>query len=65
LITHLLKRYNQGGGYLVIKKGKQDVKIDAVERAIGAVDKSNNPGPTVPEVAARSAVLRAILKRQE
>ena len=58
-------RYNQGGGYLVIKKSKQEVKIDAVERAIGAIDKLDNPGPTVSEVAANSARLRAIMKRQE
>jgi len=58
-------RFNQGGGYLVIKKSKQEVKIDAVERAITALDELDNPGPTVSEVAANSARLRAMLKSQE
>jgi len=58
-------RYNQGGGYADIKKSKREVKIDAVERAIYALDAIDNPGPTVSEVAANSARLRAMLKRQE
>ena len=58
-------RYNQGGGYADIKKSKQEVKIDAVERAIYALDAIDNPGPTVSEVAANSARLRAMLKSQE
>jgi len=58
-------RYNQGGGYLVIKKSNREVKIDAVERAITALDAIDNPGPTVSEVAANSARLRAMLKSQE
>jgi hypothetical protein len=58
-------RYNQGGGYADIKKSKQEVKIDAVERAIYALDAIDNLGPTVSEVAAHSARLRAILKSQE
>jgi hypothetical protein len=58
-------RYNQGGGYADIKKSKREVKIDAVERAIDALDAIDNPGPTVSEVAANSARLRAMLKRQE
>jgi hypothetical protein len=58
-------RFNQGGGYLVIKKSKREVKIDAVERAIYALDAIDNLGPTVSEVAAHSARLRAILKSQE
>jgi hypothetical protein len=58
-------RFNQGGGYGDIKKSKQEVKIDAVERAIDALDAIDNPGPTVSEVAAHSARLRAILKSQE
>ena len=52
----------EGGGYLVIKKSKQEVKIDTAGRAIYALD---NPGPAVSEVAANSACLRAMLKRQE
>lgn len=32
---------------------------------IVALDKLDNPGPTASEVAAKSARLRAILKRQE
>ena len=58
-------RFNQGGGYADIKKSKREVKIDAVERAIDALDAIDNPGPTVSEVAANSARLRAMLKRQE
>jgi hypothetical protein len=58
-------RYNQGGGYANIKKSKREVKIDAVERAIYALDAIDNPGPTASEVAANSARLRAMLKRQE
>jgi hypothetical protein len=58
-------RFNQGGGYGDIKKSKQEVKVDAVERAIDALDAIDNPGPTVSEVAAHSARLRAILKSQE
>ena len=58
-------RFNQGGGYADIKKSKREVKIDAVERAIDALDAIDNPGPTASEIAANSARLRAILKRQE
>ena len=58
-------RFNQGGGFSRFKKSKQEVKIDAVERAITALDELDNPGPTVSEVAANSARLRAMLKRQE
>jgi len=58
-------RFNQGGGYGDIKKSKREVKIDAVERAIDALDAIDNPGPTVSEVAVNSARLRAMLKRQE
>ena len=58
-------RFNQGGGYADIKKSKREVKIDAVERAIDALDAIDNPGPTVSEVAANSARLRAMLKSQE
>ncbi len=58
-------RFNQGGGYADIKKSKREVKIDAVEEAIDALDAIDNPGPTVSEVAANSARLRAMLKRQE
>jgi hypothetical protein len=55
-------RFNQGGGYLVIKKSKQEVKIDAVERAITALDE---PQVLDDAVAARSARMRSILKMQE
>ena len=58
-------RFNQGGGYADIKKSKREAKIDAVERAIDALDAIDNPGPTASEIAANSARLRAILKRQE
>ena len=58
-------RFNQGGGYADLKKSKREVKIDAVEEAIDALDAIDNPGPTGYEVAAHSAHLRAILKRQE
>jgi hypothetical protein len=58
-------RFNQGGGYADIKKSKREVKIDAVEEAIDALDAIDNPGPTGYEVAARAAHLRAIMKRQE
>ena len=58
-------RFNQGGGYGDIKKSKREVKIDAVEEAIDALDAIDNPGPTVYEVAANSARLRAMLKSQE
>jgi hypothetical protein len=57
--------FNQGAGYGDIKKSRRKVKIDAVERVIGALDAIDNLGPTVSEVAANSACLRAILKRQE
>jgi hypothetical protein len=65
LIINSRSHFNQGGGYLVINKSKQEVKIDAVEEAIYALDKLDNPGPTASEVAAHYAFLRAILKRQE
>jgi hypothetical protein len=58
-------RFNQGGCCGYIKKSKREVKIDAVEEAIDALDAIDNPGPTVSEVAANSARLRAMLKRQE
>ena len=58
-------RFNQGGCCGYIKKSKQEVKIDAVEEAIDALDAIDNPGPTGYEVAARAAHLRAIMKRQE
>jgi hypothetical protein len=58
-------RFNQGGGYGDIKKSKQEVKIDAVERAIYALDAIDNPGPTASEVAANSARRRAMLKQQD
>ncbi len=58
-------RFNQGGGYADITKSKREVKIDAVEEAIDALDAIDNPGPTGYEVAARAAHLRAIMKRQE
>ena len=58
-------RFNQGGGYADIKKSKREVKIDAVEEALDALDAIDNPGPTGYEVAARAAHLRAIMKRQE
>jgi len=61
-------RFNQGGGYADLKKSKREVKIDAVEEALYKLD---NPRSTASEVAeaaklaAHSAFLRAILKRQE
>ena len=58
-------RFNQGGCCGYIKKSKREVKIDAVEEAIDALDAIDNPGPTGYEVAARAAHLRAIMKRQE
>ena len=58
-------RFNQGGGYADLKKSKREVKIDAVEEAIDALDAIDNSGPTVSEVAVNSARLRAMLKRQE
>jgi hypothetical protein len=54
-------RFNQGGGYLVIKKSKQEVKIDAVERAITALDE---PQVMDDAVAARIARMSSILKSQ-
>ena len=65
MIINSRSHFNQGGGYLVINKSKQEVKIDAVEEAIDALDAIDNPGPTGYEVAARAAHLRAIMKRQE
>jgi hypothetical protein len=65
LIINSRSHFNQGGGYLVINKSKQEVKIDAVEEAL---DKLDNPRSTTSEVAklaAQAARLRAIMKRQE
>jgi cell wall-associated NlpC family hydrolase len=58
-------RFNQGGGFSSAIKSKQEVKIDAVERAISALDDIDSSGPTVSDAAAHSARLRAILKRQQ
>ena len=58
-------RFNQGGGFSSAIKNKQEVKIDAVERAISSLDDRDTSGPTVSDAAAHSARLRAILKRQE
>jgi uncharacterized protein YwqG len=55
-------RFNQGGGFSRFKKSKQEVKIDAVERAITALDE---PQVMDDAVAARSARMRSVLKRQE
>ena len=55
-------RFNQGGGYGDIKKSKQEVKIDAVERAIYALDE---PQVIDDEVAARIARMSSTLKSQE
>ena len=57
--------FNQGGGFSSAIKSKREVKIDAVDGAIDALDAIDNPGPTGYEVAARAAHLRAIMKRQE
>ena len=46
-------------------KRAAEVKIDAVERAINALDAKDDLGPTAFEVAAHSAFLKAILKWQE
>ena len=46
-------------------KRAAEVKIDAVERAINALDAKHDLGPTAFEVAAHSAFLKAILKWQE
>ena len=58
-------RFNQGGGLAMAKQSKQEVKIATIDRAIDDIDELDSPGPTVSEVAANSARLRAILKRQE
>jgi len=61
-------RFNQGGGYGDIKRSIQEVKIDAIDSAIDELDASDIPALTpseVTKVAAHSARLRAILKRQE
>ena len=54
-------RYNQGGGFSRFKKSKQEVKIDAVERAITALDE---PRVMDDEVSARGARMSSILKMQ-
>ena len=54
-------RFNQGGGYLAIKKSKREVKIDAVEGAITALDE---PQVLDDAVAARIARMSSILKMQ-
>jgi len=55
-------RNNQGGGYDDIKKSKREVKIDAIEQAISALDE---PQVMDDEIAARVARMRSVLKRQE
>ena len=63
--TRTLSMRIPGGVYDQKKTSKREVKIDAVERAIGATDGIDKPGPSVSEVAANPARLRAILKRLE
>ena len=55
-------RFNQGGCCGYIKKSKREVKIDAVERAIYALDE---PQVIDDEVAARIARMSSTLKSQE
>ena len=58
-------RFNQGGGLAMAKQSKQEVKIATIDRAIDDIDELDSPGPTVSEVAANSASLRAIWKRKK
>ena len=55
-------RFNQGGGFSRFKKSKREVKIDAVERAITALDE---PQVLDDEVSARITRMSSILKSQE
>jgi len=58
-------RFNQGGGFSSAIKSKQEVKIDAVERAISAIDSMGPIVSEVAEVTARVGRMRATLKRQD
>ena len=55
-------RFNQGGGLAMAKQSKQEVKIAAIERSIGAID---TPELMPEEVTANSSSLRAISKRKK
>ena len=64
-VTTSRSRFNQGGGLAMAKQSKQEVKIATIDRAIDDIDELDSPGPTVSEVAANSASLRAIWKRKK